>query len=226
MQVIYADEAGVSLLQDAGALEGYDVTESEDLKDYLYDGEKLRTLSGRHLSKKRNHLHRFEAEYGGRWEYRKLSFSDRDAVFAFLNNWKDGKEETGEGEGVAADESTYDALESLEAEAHGTFDIFSDETVFGEVEAGGIFIDGKLKAFSIGSYNEAEKMAVIDIEKADPEIDGLYQAINQQFLLHAFPDAVLVNREDDVGLPGLRNSKLSYDPIGYARKFLLKQKSF
>ena len=53
-------------------------------------------------------------------------------------------------------------------------------------------------------------MAVIHIEKADPEINGLYQFINQQFLVHEFPDVALVNREDDVGMPGLRKAKMSY----------------
>ena len=67
-------------------------------------------------------------------------------------------------------------------------------------------------------------MAVIHIEKANSEFRGLYQFINQQFLIHEFPDAVLVNREDDVGLEGLRKSKMSYNPIGFARKFMVEQK--
>jgi len=52
---------------------------------------------------------------------------------------------------------------------------------------------------------------------------GLYQLINQQFLINAFPEAELVNREDDLGIPGLRRAKESYDPIGYARKFRVSQ---
>ena len=60
----------------------------------------------------------------------------------------------------------------------------------------GVYIDGELKAFTVGSLNERENMAVIHIEKADPEINGLYQFINQQFLVHEFPDVALVNRED------------------------------
>ena len=67
-------------------------------------------------------------------------------------------------------------------------------------------------------------MAVIHIEKANPEIRGLYQFINQQFLIHEFPEAVLVNREDDMGLEGLRQAKMSYNPIGFARKYKIVQK--
>ena len=61
-----------------------------------------------------------------------------------------------------------------------------------EFRLGGIFIDGKLEAFSIGNYNPKEEMAIIDIEKANAAIPGIYQMINQQFLIHEFPQAKLV----------------------------------
>ena len=70
----------------------------------------------------------------------------------------------------------------------------------------GVYIDGQLEAFTIGSLNVRENMAVILIEKATPEIRGLYQFINQQFLINEFPAAELVNREDDVGMEGLRKA--------------------
>ncbi len=44
----------------------------------------------------------------------------------------------------------------------------------------GVYIDDQLEAFTIGSYNPLEDMAIIHIEKANPEIRGLYQFINQQ----------------------------------------------
>ena len=91
----------------------------------------------------------------------------------------------------------------------------------------GVYIDGKLEAFTIGSYNEFEKMAVIHIEKANPEINGLYQFINREFLVRAFPEEMmLVNREDDVGMEGLRRAKMSYNPIDFARKYSIEQKDF
>ena len=51
----------------------------------------------------------------------------------------------------------------------------------------------------------------------------MYQFINQQFLIEEFPEAVLINREDDLGLEGLRKAKLSYNPIDYARKYQVEQ---
>ena len=67
-------------------------------------------------------------------------------------------------------------------------------------------------------------MACIQIEKANPEIMGLYQFINQQFLINEFPQTELVNREDDVGMEGLRKAKMSYNPIGFARKYMVRKR--
>ena len=224
-QIYLADEEGVAVLKEAGMLENYEVRE-EDLKDYLYDAESLRTLAGRKLAKKRNHIHKFEEAYAGRWEYRTLTKEDKLDILSLLTSWKLQKDQVGEGSGVNEKEESFDAMESLDAEILGVHEILNNNSVFENVKVGGIYIDGQLRAFSIGNYNEREKMAIIDIEKADPDIVGLYQVINQQFLIHEFPDALLVNREDDVGLEGLRRSKLSYYPIGYERKYMLRQKDF
>ena len=67
-------------------------------------------------------------------------------------------------------------------------------------------------------------MAVISIEKGNSDIPGIYQVINQQFLLNSYEDAKIVNREDDMGLEGLRQAKESYNPIGYARKYRVCEK--
>lgn len=223
-QIYIADEEGVAVLKEAGALNAYDVNEETDLRDYLYEGDALRSLAGRKLSKKRGHIHKFEAAFEGRWAYRTLTRADRGDVLTQLTAWKRKKDQAGEGSGVAETGETFDAMESLDAEVVGIRDILQNDAVFDYVKIGGIFIDGVLKAFSIGNYNPREDMAVINIEKADPDIEGLYQVINQQFLLHEFPTAKLINREDDVGLEGLRQSKLSYYPIGYERKFALCQR--
>ena len=60
-----------------------------------------------------------------------------------------------------------------------------------------------------------------NIEKADESIRGLYQAILREFLIHEFPDFQYVNREDDMGLEGLRKAKLSYKPEILLKKVLL-----
>lgn len=206
LEIYLADELSVEYLNLPP--EKYTVTEVEDSRDYLYSAEALKKLSGKKLHKKKNHLNAFLKNYEGRFEYRTICCSDRDSVWKFLDKWREQK-----GEEVEA---------HLDHEVTGIHDVLKNCSLL-DVRMGGIYVDGELEAFSIGSYNELEKMAIIHIEKANPEMRGLYQLINQQFLINAFPEAELVNREDDLGIPGLRRAKESYDPIGYARKFRVSQ---
>ena len=206
LEIYLADELAVEYLNLPP--DRYSVRELPDAKDYLYSAEKLKTLSGKKLHKKKNHLNSFLKEYEGRFEYRTICCSDRDEVWRFLEAWRIQKGQEVE--------------DHLDPEVEGIHEILNNCSVF-DVRMGGIYVDDKLEAFSIGSINPMEKMAIIHIEKANPEIRGLYQYINQQFLIHEFPDAEIVNREDDLGLPGLRRAKESYDPIGFARKFRISQ---
>ncbi len=205
--VIYlADEAGVEFLNLPP--ERYQVTELSDSRDYLYSADALKTLSGKKLHKKKNHLNNFLKNYEGRYEYRTLTCADRQNVWVFLDKWREQKGQEVEGH--------------LDFEVEGIHAILNNCSLL-NVRMGGIYIDGRLEAFSIGSYNEREKMAIIHIEKANPEITGLYQMINQQFLIHEFEEAEVVNREDDMGLPGLRQAKMSYAPMDFARKYRITQ---
>lgn len=201
-----ADEFAVNYLDLPP--EKYLVEEQVDAKDYLYDGEAMRTLAGKKLHKKKNRVNAFKREYEGRYEYRRLCCSDSQEVWQFLDKWREQKGE--------------EAEEHLDYEVRGIHDILKNCSEL-YVRMGGVYIDGALEAFTIGSYNPVENMAVIHIEKANPEINGLYQYINQQFLLEEFPEVQWVNREDDMGLEGLRRAKQSYMPADYARKYLVEQ---
>lgn len=212
LKIYLADEDAIKLLNLDP--ERYEVTEEVDLKDYLYDAEAMRTLAGKKLHKKKNHLNSFIREYEGRYEYKSLCCSDRDAVLGFLDSWWENKVEAAE------------FARQLDYEVMGIHDILKNCSLL-NVKMAGVYVDGQMKAFTIGTYNSYEKMAIIHIEKADPEIKGLYQFINQQFLIHEFPeDMKLVNREDDMGMEGLRKAKMSYYPVDFARKYGVIQKGF
>lgn len=206
LEIYLADEPAVEYLNLPP--DKYSVTELPDSRDYLYSAEALKTLSGKKLHKKKNHLNAFLRQYEGRYEYRTLCCSDSQDVWVFLDKWREQKGQEVEGH--------------LDYEVEGIHEILRNCCML-NVRMGGIYIDGSLEAFSIGSYNEREKMAIIHIEKANPEIQGLYQMINQQFLIHEFEEAELVNREDDMGLPGLRQAKMSYAPMDFAKKFRIRQ---
>ena len=65
---------------------------------------------------------------------------------------------------------------------------------------------------------------VIHIEKASSRIPGLYQVINQEFLMHEAADCTFVNREQDLGIEGLRSSKMSYNPVKFVKKYKVRQR--
>ncbi len=214
LKIYFADEEAVELLK-LSENPRFIVKEETDFRDYLYNGDELRTLPGKRFHKKKNLVNKFCREYEGRWEYRSLGAEDKVRIWDFLDRWYEKRAQEEE-----------NAEDSLEYEVKGIHQVLQSDFSLPDYQIGGIFIDGKLEAFSMGALNPRENMACIAVEKGNPEIPGIYQMINQQFLLHAFPDAAMVNREDDVGLEGLRHAKESYNPCGYARKFMVLQKDF
>lgn len=206
LKVYLADEEGLNALNLDKDL--FDIIDIDDAKDYLYLAEALKTLSGKKLRKKKNHINAFLRENEGNFYYKNLCCKSSDIILEFLNRWRDNKGNNAE--------------EHLDGELQGINDILKNCDALNVIMAG-VFVNDKLEAFSVGSYNELEKMAIIHIEKANPDIRGLYPYINQQFIINAFPNAYLVNREDDLGLEGLRKAKLSYEPMGYARKYRVIQ---
>ena len=223
MKVFFNNQLGIPLnihLADANFIETmkqserfmeeFRVEEDRDSFDYVYDAEKLKSLAGKDYVKKRNHLNSFLKEYEGRFEYRSLSCGNVEEIKEFHLRWLDDR-------GVS-DNSNF-----ITSEEKGVFRIFENCFLL-DSKIGGVYVDGKLEAYSIGYYNPSTKYAYIHIEKANPEIRGLYNYINQQFLIHEFPEAEYVNREDDLGQEGLRKAKMTYRPVYLAEKYTIKQK--
>ena len=189
----------------------FEYIEERDLFDYIYDGESMRTLAGRKNVKKRNHINYFLKEYADRFEYRQLDENDFDDCLEVMNEWTSNKEENN-----AVDED-------MEEELIGIKKLFANYSVLKDrLKIGGIFIDNKLQAFTMGEYLNPD-MALIHIEKANPNIRGLYPYINQQFLVNEFRDAEFVNREEDMGIEGLRKAKLSYHPVRFVEKYTVRE---
>jgi len=192
-------------------LEQFEYTEERDLFDYVYDGESLRTLAGRKNQKKRNHINAFLKDYEGRYEYRLLNEDDFEDCLNLLKEWMINKEEHNE----------FD--EGMDDESIGIKKIFDNYEYLKErLKIAGIYIDGKLEAFTMGELINSN-MALIHIEKANPNIRGLYPYINQQFILNEFENVEFVNREEDLGIPGLRKAKLSYHPIKFVEKYTVRE---
>ncbi len=188
----------------------FEYIEERDLFDYIYDAESLRTLAGRKNQKKRNHINYFLKEYEGRYESRLLDSGDFDDCMKLVKKWAIKKEDSD----VEVDDGETIAIKKI----FDNYDKLKDR-----VKVFGIYIDNKLQAFSIGERLK-QNMALIHIEKANPDIRGLYPYINQKFLVEEFSDVEFVNREEDLGIEGLRKAKLSYHPIKFAEKYTVREK--
>lgn len=188
----------------------YIVVRDRAYDDYIYDAEKLRTLSGRKYHKKKNHLNSFKREYEGRYEFKLLDFANKNEIYEFLQKWTDLKKDAAQ-------------REYIEYEARGIEEVFAYYDIL-QFKIGGVYVDGKLEAFTIGKYYPEENMVYISVEKANPDIRGLYAYINNEFLIQAFPMASKVNREDDMGIENLRKAKESYYPIYMIEKYTIIQK--
>lgn len=175
---------------------------SNDFSDYVYSAEDLRTLSSEKLRKKRGHINRFLRQYPD-CRYTSITAGDRDDCLLLVKNWCDSK---GIDIGDCKD-SDYPMIKRL-------FEDFDALSVYGGV----IRIGGEAAAFSLGSLGNHNR-AFIHFEKANPVYDGAYTAINQMVLSNEFPDVATVDREEDLGIPGLRKSKQSYYPIEMLKKY-------
>ena len=182
-----------------------------DKFDYTEERDSMRELKGRKNVKKRNHINYFLKEYEGRFEYRLLDENDFDACLKLVEEWTSNKEENGQ-----VDEEMEEELIGIK-KLFNSFPVIKDK-----LKIAGIFIDGKLEAFTMGEYLNPN-MALIHIEKANPSIRGLYPYINQQFLVNEFSDVEFVNREEDLGIEGLRKAKLSYHPVKFVEKYTVRE---
>ena len=185
----------------------YESSTNRDDSDYIYEAEKLRTLAGRKMHSKKNHFNSFVKDYGDRYIYKRLTKkSEFDECIKLVEKWAFSKEKD----------------QNLIGESLAIKKIFRNFNKFSKIKVGGIYIDNHLEAFTYGDYLNPN-MAVIHIEKANPDIRGLYTAINKLFLENEFPDVDFVNREDDLGIEGLRKAKLSYKPIKLVDKYSLME---
>lgn len=183
-----------------------------DLFDYIYDAESLRTLSGRKNRKKRNHINTFLNLYKNRYEYKLLDKENFEECIEFLNIWEQSKEKI-----VSSGHKELDEEVISIKEVFGNYEKLKDKA-----KIAGVYIDNKLEAFTIGEEIN-ENIALIHIEKANQNIKGLYQYINQQFLLNEFQNVKYVNREEDLGIEGLSEAKLSYHPCKFVEKYSIRE---
>ncbi len=199
-------------------------------EEYIYEKEKLITLSGKALHKKKNHLNYFLKNFS--YEARTLTSDDGADIMKLLKSFMRRKKPPLELlEKVdymeTLDEDSYDlsreesfALEDWES-LKFEYDAIKEAVSFlgmPDIYGVGIYIDGQLEAFSIGE-RLGEDLAVAHFEKANTSFRGIYQGIAREFCL-ALPEEIkFVNREEDMGIPALRQAKEALRPVEMLKKY-------
>lgn len=174
--------------------EQYVFTTNRNQSDYIYLVDKLAELKGGKYHKKKNHVNKFRKNY--EFSYEEIGEDNIEECRAMKNLWMLKRE-------------TMD--ESLQVETKAIDMALDHYKEFG-FTGGLIRVEGKVKAFTMGERLSSDTF-VTHFEKAMDDMDGLYAIINQQFAQNTLQgNYVYVNREDDMGLEGLRQAKLSYYP--------------
>lgn len=184
----------------------YQIEFDRDAADYIYESEKLCTLSGKKLHGKRNHINKFKATYED-WEYEPITKDNLEECFQMALKWRN--------------ENGCDADEEKNCEMCVTLNslrLFQELRLIGGV----LRVNGEIVAFTVGEP-VSDDTVVVHIEKAFADVPGAYTMINQQFVEHECMGYRYVNREDDAGQEGLRKAKLSYKPAMLLEKGVLSK---
>jgi hypothetical protein len=175
---------------------GYVVSEYRDNFDYLYRRDDLALLPGRAFQKKRNLVHAFEK--ANAYQAYALSPDRVGDALGVLEAWR----------GQARDQADY-------APARDALIHANDFGLHGRL----YYVEGRPVGYTLGEEAASGTMFVVHYEKTVPDMKGLYQLINMDFARSLPPAITLINREQDLGDPGLRQAKITYRPHGFVKKY-------
>ena len=183
-----------------------DAQPDRDNSDYVYLVEDLAGLPGKKYDGKRNHIRRFEKTYS--YEYLELKQEHLNECERVLDDWYSMR-------GCRHQRKLCcEKIANLELLIH-----YEKLGCSGAI----VRVNGRCEAFTIGERLNADT-AVIHVEKADSRINGLYAFINRQFCKSSWNGFTFVNREQDLGIEGLRKAKLSYHPVKMVDKYTVRVK--
>lgn len=177
-------------------------TADRDYADYVYLRSDLATLSGKKFQAKRNHVNKFKKSYD--YEYTPITPDRIRECLELEAEWcKANNCDQHEGTGNERRALVY-ALHNFDALG---------------LTGGILHVEGKIAAFTFGMPINRDTFGV-HVEKADTRIDGAYAMINYEFANHIPEQYTYINREEDLGIEGLRKAKLSYQPAIVLEKYI------
>ena len=184
----------------------YDIVYNRDSADYLYNAAELASFSGKRFHGKKNHVNEFIRTYPD-WRYEPITDESTDECIAMGRAWCAEN-------GCCADHSKSVEMCIL-------IKALQNRAALG-LRGGYLRAEGRIVALALGE--RCGDMLIEHFEKAFAGVPGAYPMICQQFVLHEAGDAAYVNREEDMGVEGLRQSKASYRPAFLADKGRLVEK--
>lgn len=200
---------------DAGVInelfpDTFELTDCRDYYEYIYLSDKLEDLPGHELASKRYDINTFYREYGGRVSVCPLEEDVISEVRKFQEEWLSEK----------FHDSDEDVQLILENEAIGIgLDNFEELGLRGLV----VYIDDIMVGYCYGVPISDDCFDVL-IEKGDRTYKDIYKILNRELVVREASGFMYINREEDVGVPGLRKAKLSYKPDILLPKMVLKEK--
>ncbi len=198
-----ADESLVdSFLRNEKSVE---ITEDRDSFDYLYLRRELADLPGNRFHKKKNRVSYFTSRHDHTVE--PYSRQHLQGSMELLEEWRRVRA------GLESPSLMQEADAAMEA-----LQLADQLGLKGVV----VLVEGEVKAFVLGEKLNGTT-SVCQFEKADPFLEGLYQFADKEFSRLCFTECDYVNREQDLGEPNLRRSKLSYHPVELVKKFRVRK---
>ena len=187
---------------------GLRFTPDRDQFEYVYSVKDLTGLKGKAYAHKRNRVRAFLDGY--EWDYEEITPAVFGEVMDFQERWRVHREGS----------MTQEEAESLDGEDQAIRNALEKWTEF--PFCGGLLrVDGKIVAYTIAEELDPENLDV-RFEKAFPEYAGSYQAINFMFMKNSGVKYKFANREEDMGEPGLREAKQSYNPTIMLEKYQME----
>ncbi len=186
--------------------EYYDIYESRNEFDYIYNANDLINLSGKKYHSKRNHISSFSKQF--QWRYEDITAINIEKIKKCAQVWYSNYADNMD--------------EELKTEMAGV-NLMLDNMNFLGLKGGAIVVDEKVVAFTLGSAIN-NQIYNIHTEKAISGFETAYTVINREFAARNAQDYKYINREDDLGIEGLRRSKLSYKPEILLPKYICTPK--
>ncbi len=189
----------------------FNVVAQRDYFDYVYEVQELAELKGKKFDGKRNQIRKFSKNYV-QYRFERLTPEHAGAALSLFDRWSLERENGNGGSESSPPPNHVCQRRAIER-------AFANFLTLG-LRGGAVIVDGEMQGF-IAASAESEKMVTAHLQYANYKMAGIYQVLLWETCRNVFAEFELLNLEEDLGIPGLRKTKLSYQPLRLEKKFLV-----